>query len=1192
MRFSPRSRPSSVWLTIILGVFLILPALSLGPFRSASSFNTPQNRVSTQNNLPLGTSVTSQYAFTLNSQPSQNQPIGTSPLTYHGGPVEHEEFAYAIFWLPPGYHYEPSGSDSLFESLVARYFSDVGGSNLTQLLVQYPDDINGSPTSNVIFGGDFVDTSPYPHAGTVAAPLLGQDVTNEIEKVVTSGSLPQGINDAYFVFTANGINVCEDQAMTMCTFATAAQPAGFCAYHSYLQYGAVPPYAVLPVNPSGISGGCQIPSGITTVYPNSDSLADSEISLTAQQQINMQTDPYLSSWYDTSSPTGEISDKCAGVYGIVNATTGANVHINDHAYLIQEEWSNAIGGCTVIPPPTTSATVTLTPFGQSTPLNANNFFQLSYAIGKQLVVDQYVSGEITIHADPNTSLSISAMSSKSNVGVEKWCFNVICQGYVINLGTSGRNVVLMYYDLLEQNVYQVTSDSSVPSTFTAITYYTAPSAIGFGAPDVSTTINLAGYSQYIWIQRDSTATVSSQTYEKSNVERWANPAARWNVTGAFVIPYIVSYHQYLMSFNYSVVPATTSTLVGPNVTFTANGTTHIVVAPVKVWADEGSSYSFGNTIDSSTSTERWVPVGGSASGTVTGNATVNEVFYNQLLVKVTYNIIGTTGNVTSPIFTGTSFGDRLNVPLNTTVKSLWLDSGSSYLVPSLLPGSNSTDQWISTKNVTGTIGAMTTALNFTYYHQYALNFSYTIIGGGSPQSLPIVNYSSTSGTLSIRLSSTPSPVWVNAGSALNVSSIMAASNSSERWAYNSGSELASAPGTFEITLYHQYHDGFSTEVLGGGTPGTQPYVKGFSFGQPVQMATSNTTTFVWLDAGSYYGLPNSLGSTSSERWVSATNATAVVNSPEVISVKYYNQYMISLTYTVMYGPDPSGGPSASIMLFGSAASLPVNQTVGQVWADAGSTASLLAQLPGSNSGERWATNSTIAGTVAPGLSLNPSYANQFQVTLATSPQGIPVAMSATSDWYNSGTNLAITLIPGRGWNFESWIGSGTGSYSGTFPSLDLNVNAPITETANFYTALTITAPSTGSVSYSFGNVTGSVGTGQSKIVFVPPGQPLSMSASPFPVFYAFSSWIGNLTGGPNATVVNQNPYSFAVSGPASLAVSFKINIIGIIVVAVVVIVAVASVFMLRRRNRPEQEQYPEELSEEEGGTLETIEGNT
>ncbi len=1190
MRFTPRPQTSLIWFILVLGVFLIIPALSLGQLRSAASFGTTHNGASLANSQSPATSIAPKAAFALSSQPVENQPIGTSPVTYHGGPVEHVMYAYVIFWLPPGYHYEPSGSDAVFESLVARYFSDVGGSNLTQLLVQYPDNVNASPSSSVVFGGDFVDTSPYPAAGTTSAPLLGQDMVSEIESVASSGSLPMGVDDAYFVFTANGINVCEDQGATMCTFPTTAQPAGFCAYHSYLDSTGLSPFAVLPVNPSGITGGCQIPSSVTTVFPNADSVADSAINLASQEQVDMQSDPILSSWYATSI-TGEISDKCAGVFGAVNTTTGANVLIDDHEYLVQEEWSNAVGSCTLIPPPTESATVSLVPFTQSNPLSSNNFFQLSYAIGKQLVSVQYISGEITIQADPNTSISISGESSKSSGG-EKWCFDVSCQGDVVSLGATAANVALTYYDLLEQNVYQATSDSSVPTTYASITYYTAPSTGIFGDSDVSTTISLTDYSQYIWVVRDSNASVSSQTYEESGTQRWANPSGSWNITQSFLIPYVISYHQYLMDFNYSVVPTTTSSLVGPAVTYTSNGTAFSAVAPVAVWADAGSTYSFSNTIGSSSSTDRWVTLSGSGTGTVTSNATVSEVFYNQYLVSVSYNVTGPGGNLTAPVFTGRSFGETLSLPLNTTVGSFWLDSGSAYSVPSLLTGSNATDEWISIQNQNGTVGSSVT-LVFSYYHQYAINFSYTIVGGGSPQTLPIVNYSSTNNTLSLRLSSTPSPVWVNAGTALNVSSLMSSANSSERWAYNSGSELASGPGTFVITLFHQYKVGFNSTIVGGGSPITLPSMMGFSFGQPVQTASSNNTAYLWLDAGSTYGLPSSLGSTSSERWLTLSNTTGVVSAPIFISVKYYNQFMISVSYSTTYGADPSGGPSVTVMYFGAAASIPVNQTANEVWADANSTASLPAQLPGSNSGERWATNSTVTGTVATGLTLDPSYANEFMVSLSTNPPSIPVVLSSSSGWYDAQSSLIVSLLPGRGWSFESWTGSGTGAYSGTVPGLALTVNSPITETANFYTALTITAPSDGSVTYSFSNTTGSVGSGQSKIVWVPPGQPLSMSANPFPVFYAFSSWVGNLTASPNATVVAQNPYSFSVGAPASLAVSFKVNILGIVIVAVVVIVAVASVFMLRRRNRPQEEAlYPEEYSEEEGGTLETIEENT
>ncbi len=218
----------------------------------------------------------------------------------------------------------------------------------------------------------------------------------------------------------------------------------------------------------------------------------------------------------------------------------------------------------------------------------------------------------------------------------------------------------------------------------------------------------------------------------------------------------------------------------------------------------------------------------------------------------------------------------------------------------------------------------------------------------------------------------------------------------------------------------------------------------------------------------------------------------------------------------------------------------------------------------------------------------PSYDHQFMVTLTTNPPGIPVALSESSGWDDSGGSLVVQLIAGRGWNFESWTGQGIGAYSGSLSSLILTVTSSMTETANFYTALTITAPSTGSVTYSFANTTGTIGQGQSKIVYVPPGQVLSMSATPLPVLYAFSSWRGNITGGPNATTVAQNPLTFSVSGPASLAVSFRVNLLGIIIVAVVVVVAVVSVLMLRRRNRPGQDEYVEEGSESD--TLETIEG--
>ena len=228
MRFYGRPRSRNIWLIFLLTLFLIVPAFGLGQLRAAASSST-SNHIS-QNPKNSQALISSSLLQTPAKQKSSAisstaAPATSAPLTFHGGPIQHTQNIYAIFWLPAGDHFEPTGSDTGFESLISRYFNDVGGSNLSKLMVQYPDNINASPTTTVSFGGGFVDTTPYPHAGTTAAPLLGQDITNEIQKIISSGSLPTGINDIYYIFTANGINSCEDQAMTICTFATAQQPS-------------------------------------------------------------------------------------------------------------------------------------------------------------------------------------------------------------------------------------------------------------------------------------------------------------------------------------------------------------------------------------------------------------------------------------------------------------------------------------------------------------------------------------------------------------------------------------------------------------------------------------------------------------------------------------------------------------------------------------------------------------------------------------------------------------------------------------------------------------------------------------------------------------------------------------------------------------------------------------------------------
>ncbi|MDE1810930.1 MAG: hypothetical protein KGH66_02730, partial [Candidatus Micrarchaeota archaeon] len=58
-------------------------------------------------------------------------------------------------------------------------------------------------------------------------------------------------------------------------------------------------------------------------------------------------------------------------------------------------------------------------------------------------------------------------------------------------------------------------------------------------------------------------------------------------------------------------------------------------------------------------------------------------------------------------------------------------------------------------------------------------------------------------------------------------------------------------------------------------------------------------------------------------------------------------------------------------------------------------------------------------------------------------------VSPASGWYSSGSGVAISAYASSGYSFSSWIGTGSGSYSGSFSTTVIFLNAPVTEAASF-----------------------------------------------------------------------------------------------------------------------------------------------
>ena len=81
---------------------------------------------------------------------------------------------------------------------------------------------------------------------------------------------------------------------------------------------------------------------------------------------------------------------------------------------------------------------------------------------------------------------------------------------------------------------------------------------------------------------------------------------------------------------------------------------------------------------------------------------------------------------------------------------------------------------------------------------------------------------------------------------------------------------------------------------------------------------------------------------------------------------------------------------------------------------------------------------------------------QHYLTMQTSPSSSAGTVSPSSNWYDSGKQVTISASASSGYKFDKWSGTGSGSYSGTGNPATVTVNAPITETASFQKAYTVT----------------------------------------------------------------------------------------------------------------------------------------
>jgi len=277
-------------------------------------------------------------------------PAGSSPLSYHGGPVMRANKTYTIFWSPGG------TISSTYQSLINGYFQNVAdasgaSSNVYASDTQYYDS-TGPIAYQSSFGATYVDTSAIPNnasclsqykavgLNTAGGCVLDSDIENLVAADAARNGWPNGGNVLFLVFTPKNVGSCWDSTQQICAFNY------YCAYHSDFTTNAG---SFLYANQPYTDTSFVYPSGAQVcsegVFPNGD-FADATISVASHEHNEAITDPYGSAWYDAAG--NENGDKCAWNFGnaIGSTPNGAyNQAIGTGKYYLQQEWSNASNGC-------------------------------------------------------------------------------------------------------------------------------------------------------------------------------------------------------------------------------------------------------------------------------------------------------------------------------------------------------------------------------------------------------------------------------------------------------------------------------------------------------------------------------------------------------------------------------------------------------------------------------------------------------------------------------------------------------------------------------------------------------------------------------------------------------------------------------------------------------------------------------
>ena len=379
----------------------------------------------------------------------------------------------------------------------------------------------------------------------------------------------------------------------------------------------------------------------------------------------------------------------------------------------------------------------------------------------------------------------------------------------------------------------------------------------------------------------------------------------------------------------------------------------------------------------------------------------------------------------SPTFSYVYDGVTRVANLSQVGVTLFADNGSTWKLGPLQENTP-LQRWITNGSMQGIVSSPA-SIRFFLYHQYAVNFTFSVSNGGNPLTAPLVKIYSL-GTETSALAN-GSAVWVDALSSYAFS--QAINSSTDRWVLSSPNQTGVITGSVKenSSYIHQVQFDASLEIIGSGSGAISPKFSYYDLGKETSTPLNLNETVIWIDAGTKWTVPAKVNgsATTGQRWIeSSTNSSGFASDHSAL-IRYVTQYFVSVGLN-----NPSAGTVSSIHGWYNA-SLPIALTAkaNYGWKFVMWQSSAQAGVNTSNS-----TSLMVLGPVNetaifyPGLQISSGANGHVNYDYGNVSGTVPAGSSATI-YVPPGTPVSLTALPDSTFYSSSgWSGVNQSSSAG------------------------------------------------------------------------------------------------------------------------------------------------------------------